>query len=83
MNTLRKSLYVDNVTYGTDGEDEAYKLYVLSKKVFADGEFNLQKFVTNSPILQQRIATDGKSYLLLHISMVVLWKRNRLMQVTY
>ena len=55
---LRKSLYVENVTYGADEEDEAYKLYVLSKKVFADGGFNLQKFVTNSPSLQQRIATD-------------------------
>ena len=58
MNTLMKSIYVDDVTYGADGEDEAYELYVLSKKVFADGGFNLRKFVTNSPILQQRIATD-------------------------
>ena len=31
---------------------------MLLKKVFADGGFNLQKFVTNSSILQQRIATD-------------------------
>lgn len=61
VNTLRKSLYVDDVTYGANGEDEAYKLYVLSKKVFADGGFNLQKFVTDSPILQQRIATDEQT----------------------
>ena len=26
--------------------------------MFAEGEFNLRKFVTNSPILQQRIASD-------------------------
>ena len=52
VNTLRKSLYVDDVTYGADGEDEAYKFYVLSKRVFADGGFNLRKFVTNLPILQ-------------------------------
>jgi len=58
VNTLMKSIYVDDVTYGADGEDNAYTLYSLSKKVFADGGFNLQQFVTNSPILQQRIASD-------------------------
>ena len=56
VNTLMRSIYVDDVTYGADGEDEAYKLHVLSKKVFADGGFNLRKFVTNSPILRQRVA---------------------------
>ena len=56
VNTLMKSIYVDDVTYGADGEDEAYKLYVLSKKVFAEGGFNLRKFVTNSLTLHQRMA---------------------------
>ena len=57
VNTLMKSIYVDDVTYGADGEDEAYKLYVLSKKVFAEGGFNLRKFVTNSSTLRQRMAS--------------------------
>jgi len=40
-----------------EGEEEAYKLYILSMEVFADGGFNLRKFVTNSPTLHQRIAS--------------------------
>jgi len=57
VSTLTKSIYVDDVTYGAEGEEEAYKLYVLSTKVFAEGGFNLQKFATNSPTLHQRIAS--------------------------
>jgi len=52
-----KSIYVDDIMYGADGEEEAYKLYVLSMKVFADGGFSLRKFVTNSPTLHQRIVS--------------------------
>ena len=58
INTLLQSIYVDNVTYGADGESEAYQLYTLSKKVFAEGGFNLRNFVTSSPGLRQRIAAD-------------------------
>ena len=58
INTLLWSIYVDDVTYGADGESEAYQLYTLSKKVFAEGGFNLRKFVTSSPGLCQRIAAD-------------------------
>ena len=47
INTLLRSIYVDDVTYGADGESEAYQLYTLSKKVFAEGGFNLKKFVTS------------------------------------
>ena len=58
VNTLLRSIYVDDVTYGADGESEAYQLYTLSKKIFTEGGFNLRKFVTSSPSLRQRIATD-------------------------
>jgi len=58
VSTLTRSIYVDDVTCGADGEEDAYKLYVLSKKVFADGGFNLRKFVTNSPMLNQKILSD-------------------------
>ena len=60
VHTLMKSIYVNDVTYGADGEEEAYKLYILSKKVFAEGGFNLRKFVTNSPVLRQRIASGER-----------------------
>ena len=58
VNTLQRSIYVDNVTCGADGEEEAYQLYRLCKKVFNNGGFNLRKFVTNSPTLHQQIAAD-------------------------
>ena len=62
VHTLMKSIYVDDVTFGADREDKAYQLYVLSKKVFAEGGFNLRKFVTNSPILRQRIASSEHQF---------------------
>ena len=58
VNTLMRSIYVDDVTYGAEGENEAYQLYTLSKGIFAEGGFNLRKFVTSSPSLRQRIAAD-------------------------
>ena len=61
VNTLKRSIYVDDVTYGANQEDDAYKLYTMSKKVFADGGFNLRKFVTNSPTLRKRISEEQRS----------------------
>ena len=60
VNTLKQSIYVDDVTYGADDNDDAYNLYSTSKKLFADGGFNLRKFVTNSSHLHQRIAAEQK-----------------------
>ena len=60
VNTLKRSIYVDDVTYGADQDDDAYKLYTMSKKVFADGGFNLRKFVTNSPTLRKRISEEQR-----------------------
>ena len=50
-------MYVDDVTCGATTEDEAFQLYDTSIKLFAEGGFNLRKFVTNSSSLQQRICT--------------------------
>lgn len=61
VNTLLKSIYVDDVTYGADGEYEAYQLYVLSKQLFKEGGFNLRKFVTSSASLCQRIAAGEQN----------------------
>ena len=58
INTLLRSIYVDDVTYGADGESEAYQLCTLFKKVFAEGGFNLRKFVTSSSGLRLKIAAD-------------------------
>ena len=49
-------MYVDDVTCGATSEDEAFQLYDTSIKLFAEGGFNLRKFVTNSSSLQQRIS---------------------------
>ena len=43
-----KSIYVDDVSYGADDEDAAFKLYMKSEEILAEGGFNLRKFVTNS-----------------------------------
>ena len=49
------SVYVDDVIFGADCEDDAYELYLTSKQVMAEGGFNLRKYITNSVILEQRI----------------------------
>lgn len=35
VDTLLRSIYVDDVTYGADSNEEAYQLHVLSKQIFA------------------------------------------------
>jgi len=60
VNTLKQSIYVADVTYGADQDDDVYKLYTMSKKVFADGGFNLRKFVTNSATLCKRISEEQR-----------------------
>ena len=58
---LLNSIYVDDVTYGANTEDEAYQLFTVSTRIFAEGGFNLRKFVTNSVSLQQKILTKGQN----------------------
>ena len=48
-------MYVDDVSFGADCDDEAYELYLKSKQILAEGGFNLRKFSTNSANLQQKI----------------------------
>ena len=56
VQNLLRSTYVDDIITGADSEDEALNLYVDAKSVFRQGGFNLRKFSTNSPQLQQSIA---------------------------
>ena len=58
VDTLLKSIYVDDVTYGANTEEDAYQLYTLSKKAFAEAGFNLWKLVTSSASLHQRITDE-------------------------
>jgi len=50
-----RSVYVDDVSFGADNDDDAYELYFKSKTILREGGFNLRKFGTNSVALQQRI----------------------------
>ena len=52
---LLRSTYVDDIISGGPTEDEVFDLYTESKKIFYEGGFNLRKFLTNSPQLQERI----------------------------
>ena len=52
---LLHSTYVDDIISGGHTEDEAFELYMESKKIFREGGFNLRKFKTNSKCLQERI----------------------------
>ena len=58
VDTLLKSIYVMSHTFSANAEQDAYQLYTLSKKVFAEGGFNLWKFVTSSASLCQRITDE-------------------------
>ena len=55
VDILMQSTYVDDVIFGADTEEEAYTLYMNSKEIFAQGSFNLRKFVTNLQSLQETV----------------------------
>ena len=55
VKVLMQSIYVDDVVFGADTEEDAYALYVGSKGILSHGSFNLRKFVTNSTSLQKSI----------------------------
>ena len=46
-------MYVDDVVFGADTEEEAYSLYTNSKEVLGHMCFNLRKFIANSAEGQQ------------------------------
>ena len=52
---ISRSIYVDDIAYGVEDEEQAYQLYLESKSLFKPGGFNLRKFVTNSTSLQAKI----------------------------
>ena len=52
---LLRSIYVDDVVCGAQNEADAYHLFEQAKGILKEGGFNLRKFVTNNPLLQQKI----------------------------
>ena len=55
IDSLSRSLYVDDVVTGANTEDDAYQLYLESKEILSQASFNLRKFRSNSPHLQDWI----------------------------
>ena len=41
---LQRSLYVDNVVCGAEDEEQAYQMFMESKKILEEAGFNLRKF---------------------------------------
>ena len=58
VNLFTRSIHVDDITYGASDEEAAFEVYGKSKKVLAEGGFNLRKFVSNSQSLQSRIESS-------------------------
>ena len=59
---LIDSFFVDDIVTGASTEEEAFQLYIDSKKILKDGAFNLRKFRTNSQSLQMGInAAENQS----------------------
>lgn len=55
---LCESFYVDDLVTGAEDEDQAYQMFVQSKKMLKDGGFNLRKFCSNSLLLQAKVDGD-------------------------
>lgn len=56
---LNNFLYVDDVYYGADTDDEVFSLSSNAVKIFKDASMNLRKFQTNSENLKNMWANNG------------------------
>ena len=52
MDEFLSSVYVDDVSLGSNNVESTYELYLNSKLRLAEAGFKLRKFVTNSVELQ-------------------------------
>ena len=55
VTAILQSIYVDDIVFGAEDEESAYKLYRESKEILRNGSFNLRKFTTSCPSLQDKI----------------------------
>ena len=53
IKALKECFYVDNFVFSTSNEEELLQVYEESRKIMAEGGFNLQSFVSNHTFLQQ------------------------------
>ncbi|KAL5488550.1 hypothetical protein EMCRGX_G017504 [Ephydatia muelleri] len=58
VDKFERSIYVDDLTFSAKDEEDMFQLYKKAKGWLAEGAFNLRKFHTNSPKLQQWIDTE-------------------------
>ena len=64
---LLRSTYVDDIISGGDSEEEVLEMHAESRRIFHEGGFNLRKFLTNSAVVREQIATERQeSSLLAH-----------------
>ena len=56
---LQRSIYMDNVTTGTDTEPEALQYYTSSRNCFQKAGMNLRHWTSNSPVLNRQAQDDG------------------------
>eukprot|EP00795_Rhopilema_esculentum_P005673 gene5673-10913_t len=55
VQTVEKSLYIDDFAFSLDTEEESFELYRKLKLCFASGGFNMRKWASNSDSLIERI----------------------------
>lgn len=58
VDKFHHSIYVDDLTTGSDDVEGVYEFYMKAKLRLAEAGFNLRKFVTNSLELRRRIRSD-------------------------
>ena len=51
---LHRGIYVDNIMYATDSEEEIVEFFEISRQVLAKGSFNLRQWASNSPKVMQK-----------------------------
>ena len=64
---------VDDLVSGASTTDEAFHLYSKSKACLKEGGFNLQRFVSNSPQLQEKIDL-AKGVPVVRVAIMCPWK---------
>ena len=51
---LEEGIYVDNVIHATDSENDLLQFFDVSRRVLANGSFNLRQWASNSPKLMEK-----------------------------
>eukprot|EP00731_Ephydatia_muelleri_P001054 Em0001g1054a len=55
------SIYVDDLTSGSDTEEGAIDLHTKSRQCMAEARFSLRKFISNLPAVQAHISSQASS----------------------